>query len=148
MMEFLDTVRNRDNEPNENYGRELQELFTLGVKDLLGNANYEQEDVVQIARAFTGWDYDDKGVAEFARRPARLRGRLPGARTEGDLQDRGGFGPTGSASTPAPARASRRSTPSSTSSSSTATGPALRNTVADHIAQQADHLLRPSDRRR
>jgi uncharacterized protein (DUF1800 family) len=63
MMEFLDTVRNRDTEPNENYGRELQELFTLGVKDLAGNPNYDQEDVVQIARAFTGWRYDDHGGA-------------------------------------------------------------------------------------
>ena len=65
MIEFLDTVRNRKNEPNENYARELQELFTLGVTDLLGNTNYDQEDIVQIARAFTGWDYDNKGAAEF-----------------------------------------------------------------------------------
>ena len=63
MMEYLDTVRNRDTEPNENYGRELQELFTLGVKDLAGNPNYDQEDVVQIARAFTGWRYDDHSGA-------------------------------------------------------------------------------------
>ena len=62
MMEFLDTVRNDKDQPNENYARELQELFTLGVKDPLGNPNYEQEDIVQIARAFSGWDYD-KGVA-------------------------------------------------------------------------------------
>ena len=33
MMEYLDTVRNDDDVPNENYARELQELFTLGVKD-------------------------------------------------------------------------------------------------------------------
>ncbi len=58
MMEFLDTVRNHKDEPNENYGRELQELFTLGVLDFAGNPNYTQEDVVQIARAFTGWGYD------------------------------------------------------------------------------------------
>jgi uncharacterized protein (DUF1800 family) len=63
MMEFLDTVRNDKDQPNENYPRELQELFTLGVKDPLGNPNYEQEDIVQIARAFSGWDYDNKGVA-------------------------------------------------------------------------------------
>jgi len=55
MMDFLDTVRNRKNKPNENYARELQELFTLGVTDLQGNANYTQDDIVQIARAFTGW---------------------------------------------------------------------------------------------
>jgi uncharacterized protein (DUF1800 family) len=57
MMEFLDTVRNRKEIPNENYSRELQELFTTGVKDLNGNDNYTQEDIVQIARAFTGWDF-------------------------------------------------------------------------------------------
>src|SRR5213593_3280114 len=34
MMEFLDTVRNDKEMPNENYARELQELFTLGVLDL------------------------------------------------------------------------------------------------------------------
>lgn len=68
MMEFLDTVRNRKKVPNENYARELQELFTLGVKAPVPDGsgedrNYEQEDIVQIARAFTGWDYDSKGNA-------------------------------------------------------------------------------------
>jgi len=63
MMEFLDTVHNHKGDPNENYGRELQELFTLGVKDPMGNPNYEQDDVKQIARAFTGWDYDRTGTA-------------------------------------------------------------------------------------
>jgi len=58
MLEFLDTVRNFKDVPNENYARELQELFTLGVKDFNGNANYDQADIVQIARAFTGWNYD------------------------------------------------------------------------------------------
>ncbi len=57
MMEFLDTVRNEKDVPNENYARELQELFTLGVHDFAGNPNYTQEDIVQIARAFTGWRY-------------------------------------------------------------------------------------------
>ncbi|MDX2167755.1 MAG: DUF1800 domain-containing protein [Deltaproteobacteria bacterium] len=70
MMEFLDTVDNRKRQPNENYARELMELFTLGVlaptPDSGGqSANYTQEDIVQIARAFTGWDYNDKGVAEL-----------------------------------------------------------------------------------
>jgi uncharacterized protein (DUF1800 family) len=59
MMEMLDTVRNRDNAQNENYARELMELFTLGVFDSSGNPNYDQADIVEIARAFTGWDYDD-----------------------------------------------------------------------------------------
>jgi uncharacterized protein (DUF1800 family) len=70
MMEFLDTSDNRKRQPNENYARELMELFTLGVlaatPDSGGQShNYDQEDIVQIARAFTGWDYDDKGNPEF-----------------------------------------------------------------------------------
>jgi uncharacterized protein (DUF1800 family) len=67
MMEFLDTVRNRRQQPNENYPRELQELFCLGVTDLTAAAepNYDQEDIVQIARAFTGWRYDEKGQPYF-----------------------------------------------------------------------------------
>lgn len=74
MMEFLDTARNRKRQPNENYARELMELFTLGVTAALpddggDSHNYEQEDIVQIARAFTGWDYDNKGVAELNEGP-------------------------------------------------------------------------------
>jgi len=65
MLEFLDTVRNFKEQPNENYARELQELFTLGVKDYSGNPNYTQEDIVQIARAFTGWDYTNRNIAVF-----------------------------------------------------------------------------------
>src|SRR5437867_362626 len=60
MMEFLDIVRSGRRHPNENYARELMELFTLGVVDTAGNPNYLQEDIVQIARAFSGWRYDDK----------------------------------------------------------------------------------------
>src|SRR5512135_3440311 len=37
MMIYLDTVQNRKRQPNENYARELQELFTLGVTDFAGN---------------------------------------------------------------------------------------------------------------
>lgn len=69
MMEFLDTVRNVKEQPNENYAREVQELFTLGVKDYNGNHNYAQEDIVQIARAFTGWDYNHIGKAVFVAGP-------------------------------------------------------------------------------
>ena len=57
MMSFLDTVRNDKASPNENYARELLELFTMGVFDSAGNENYTQADIVQIARAFTGWSY-------------------------------------------------------------------------------------------
>jgi uncharacterized protein (DUF1800 family) len=61
MMRFLDTDDNKKAEPNENYARELQELFTLGVHDFAGNENYAQTDIVQIARAFSGWRYEDNG---------------------------------------------------------------------------------------
>jgi uncharacterized protein (DUF1800 family) len=60
MMVFLDTVKNKKSIPNENYARELCELFTLGVTDLNGVANYSQDDIVQIARAFTGWRIDEE----------------------------------------------------------------------------------------
>ncbi len=60
MMDFLDTVRNRKEQPNENYPRELLELFTCGVTDFAGNNNYDQEDIVQIARAFSGWRLGNK----------------------------------------------------------------------------------------
>jgi hypothetical protein len=52
MMDWLDTVRNSKFVPNENYAREVQELFTLGVNDFNGEPNYTQADIVQIARAF------------------------------------------------------------------------------------------------
>jgi len=58
MIEWLDTQRNHKAIPNENYARELQELFTLGVNDLRGNPTYVQADVAQVARAFTGWSFD------------------------------------------------------------------------------------------
>jgi uncharacterized protein (DUF1800 family) len=61
MMLFLNTQQNNKEIPNENYARELCELFTLGTHDLNGVANYIQEDVVQIARAFTGWRVEDDG---------------------------------------------------------------------------------------
>lgn len=94
MIEFLDTVRNDKDIPNENYARELMELFTLGVFDSAGNPNYTQQDIVQIARAFTGWRYTRTGKpylddgqhdfnAEFSveRGPKRIfetRGQIPG----------------------------------------------------------------------
>jgi uncharacterized protein (DUF1800 family) len=59
-------LRNRATRPrglNENYGRELLELHTLGV-----DAGYTQEDVVNVARAFTGWTIDVRsGRFRFAR---------------------------------------------------------------------------------
>ncbi len=58
MLIWLDGKLNKVGRPNENYGRELQELFTLGVYDFKGNHNYSQNDVVQAARILTGWTED------------------------------------------------------------------------------------------
>jgi len=49
MIRWLDGNANRTGAANENYGRELQELFTLGI------GNYTEKDIREIARAFTGW---------------------------------------------------------------------------------------------
>jgi len=50
MIVFLNSYDNTASEPNENYARELYELFTLGV-----NNNYTQTDIVETARALTGY---------------------------------------------------------------------------------------------
>jgi uncharacterized protein (DUF1800 family) len=50
MLFYLDNVRSRAGEVNENYARELLELHTLGV-----DGGYTQQDVEAVARAFTGW---------------------------------------------------------------------------------------------
>lgn len=49
MLEYLDNDENRSGKPNENYAREVMELFTLGV------GNYSEKDISEAARAFTGW---------------------------------------------------------------------------------------------
>ncbi len=73
MLEFLDGNRNRVGKPNENYGREVMELFVLGVNDLSGNPNYTQTDVEEIARALTGFVIqDDEGVFD----PTRFDGGM------------------------------------------------------------------------
>jgi uncharacterized protein (DUF1800 family) len=52
MLLYLDNAENNKSHPNENYARELMELFTLGI------GNYSEEDIRQSARAFTGWTID------------------------------------------------------------------------------------------
>jgi uncharacterized protein (DUF1800 family) len=54
MLYYLDNVENHKDSINENYGRELLELFALGV-GMDGTANYTEEDVKACSRAFTGW---------------------------------------------------------------------------------------------
>jgi len=51
MLYWLDNHESHRDSPNENYGRELFELFSMGV------GNYTEEDIKNAARAFTGWTY-------------------------------------------------------------------------------------------
>lgn len=52
MLDYLNNNDNRKAHPNENYARELMELFTLGI------GNYTETDVKESARAFTGWAHE------------------------------------------------------------------------------------------
>jgi len=52
MLDYLNNSQNRKQHPNENYAREVMELFTLGI------GNYTEDDVKEGARAFTGWTHD------------------------------------------------------------------------------------------
>ena len=55
MLWWLDGQDNTAGAPNENYARELMQLFTLGPEDFAGAHNYSQDDVTQVARILTGW---------------------------------------------------------------------------------------------
>ena len=58
MLIWLDNITNVLGRPNENFAREIQELFTMGINDVVtGQQNYTEEDVKEVARAFTGWNY-------------------------------------------------------------------------------------------
>ena len=54
MIDYLNNQQNTKHAPNENFARELMELFTLGLDQ------YTQKDIQEIARAFTGWHNDGK----------------------------------------------------------------------------------------
>jgi len=60
MLEYLDNDENRRGAPNENFARELMELFTLG------EGHFGEDDVKEAARAFTGWS-DENGEFRFLR---------------------------------------------------------------------------------
>ena len=53
MLQFLDAGVNVKGAPNENFAREIMELFTMGV------GNYSEQDIREAARAFTGWNFRD-----------------------------------------------------------------------------------------
>lgn len=60
MLIYLNNQQNKKAHPNENFARELMELFTLG------RGNYTEQDVQEVARAFTGWSINkDDGTFEF-----------------------------------------------------------------------------------
>jgi uncharacterized protein (DUF1800 family) len=59
MLRFLTGESNVRGAPNENYARELMELFGLGVSDAGGRPNYSEDDVKQMAKALSGWQIDD-----------------------------------------------------------------------------------------
>ena len=54
MIYWLDNNENHKEQPNENWGRELLELFSMGV------GNYTEQDVYECSRAFTGWTIEPK----------------------------------------------------------------------------------------
>jgi uncharacterized protein (DUF1800 family) len=60
MIIWLNNQENKKNAPNENFAREVMELFTLGE----GNG-YTENDIKQAARAFTGWSVNKAGEYEF-----------------------------------------------------------------------------------
>lgn len=62
MMRYLDTNHNKKDQPNENFARELLELFTLGV------GNYSEADIKEAARAFTGYSFHLDGRFRLRKR--------------------------------------------------------------------------------
>lgn len=62
MIRFLNNQQNRKASPNENFARELMELFTIG------RGNYTETDVKEAARAFTGWSSNLRGEFIFRER--------------------------------------------------------------------------------
>lgn len=62
MLLYLDGQSNRKGKPNENFARELLELFTLG------EGNYTDQDVKEVARAFTGWRLDKNNQVKLIKK--------------------------------------------------------------------------------
>lgn len=61
MLQFLNNQQNKKSHPNENFAREVMELFTMG------RGNYTENDVKEAARAFTGWGFNAQGEFVFRR---------------------------------------------------------------------------------
>lgn len=67
MLVYLDGARSRRGAPNENFAREVMELFVLG--EATRGGGYTEQDIREAARAFTGWSVD-RETFEFRLRPA------------------------------------------------------------------------------
>ena len=59
MLQFLNNQQNKKSHPNENFAREVMELFTMG------RGNYSENDIKEAARAFTGWGFNLQGEFVF-----------------------------------------------------------------------------------
>ncbi len=59
MIRFLNNNENKKGHPNENFARELMELFTIG------RGHYTETDLKESARAFTGWGTNAQGEFDF-----------------------------------------------------------------------------------
>ena len=67
MLRYLNGNLNQKNRPNENFARELMELYTLGKGELAGPGDYTtftEKDVIEVARALTGWR--DRGFSAIS----------------------------------------------------------------------------------
>ena len=62
MIKYLNNKQNKKDSPNENFAREVMELFTIG------KGNYTEKDIKEAARAFTGWSFEP-GNPDFKFRP-------------------------------------------------------------------------------
>ena len=89
MGEYLDMVNNKKSNgtilPNENFAREILQLFTIGLAELNPDgsakvpavATYGQDDVLELARVFTGWTYPDAVAGQPTKlNPARYDGPM------------------------------------------------------------------------
>jgi uncharacterized protein (DUF1800 family) len=63
MLYYLNNYNNRAGQPNEDFARELLELFTLGTEDKNGNPNYTEGDIAEVARAVTGWRVNNSNLS-------------------------------------------------------------------------------------
>ncbi len=80
MLVYLDGANSRKEQPNENFAREVMELFTLG------EGNYTEHDIKEAARAFTGWSVERETGKFLFRRGIHDYGRKTVLGKTGDLE--------------------------------------------------------------